>query len=122
MENLLPLKWFVQDPIDFEHKQYVLYGYLQKVDDSFHYKKLSPHLLHLEKMIDELMGFESSFKLIQEQFKKREYVYFDYEKIEGENDNIIYEIREIVEFAIPQVSPRINLGYKILKKNNQILF
>ena len=71
MENLLPLKWFIQDPIDFEHKQYLLFAYLQKVDNSFQYKKLSPHLLHLEKMIDELIAFESSFNLIKQQIKKK---------------------------------------------------
>ena len=43
-------------------------------------------------------------------------------KIESENGSLIFEMREIVDFAIPQISPRINLGYKILKKNNQILF
>lgn len=122
MESLLPLKWFIENPIDFEHKQYILFAYLQKVDSSFQYKKLSPHLLHLEKIIDELIIFESSFNLINEQIKKNEYTYFENNKLEGENDFILYEIREIVDFAIPQVSPRIDLGYKILKKNKQILF
>ena len=49
-------------------------------------------------------------------------MYFESTKIEGENDYILYEVRDIVDFAIPQVSPRIDFGYKILKKNKQILF
>ena len=122
MENLLPLNWFSLDPIDFEHKQYILFAYLQRVDSSFQHKKLSPHLLHLEKVIDELFYFEASFDKMKKELDKNDYVFFEKKKIESENGSLIFEMREIVDFAIPQISPRINLGYKILKKNNQILF
>jgi hypothetical protein len=36
--------------------------------------------------------------------------------------NIIIEIKEIISISIPQLEPRIKFGYKILEKNNQILF
>ena len=48
MENLLPLNWFSLDPIDFEHKQYKLFSYLQKCDSSFYEFKFSPYLLRYE--------------------------------------------------------------------------
>ena len=121
--DLLPLTWYVESPIDFEHKQYVLFAYLQKVDISFHQdRKLSPHLLHMERMMDELVGFESSFGMIRNTFEKNRYVYFDNVKLEGEDNELIYEIKDVVEFAIPQIEPRIKLGYRILKRNNQVLF
>jgi hypothetical protein len=122
MENLLPITWFIESPIDFEHKQYVLLGYLQKVEISFLDKKLSPHLLHLEKLTDELLGFESSFQIIKKNFDKNRYVYFDNIKLEGEDNQTIIELIEIVKFSIPQIQPRLKMGYKILEKNRQILY
>lgn len=122
MENILSLNWYIESPIDFEHKQYLLFAYLQKVDSDFILKKLSPHLLHMEKIMDELIGFQSSFTMIKKTFDKNRYVYFENVKLKGEDNSLLTEIREIVEFSLPQVEPRIKLGYKILKKNNQFLF
>jgi hypothetical protein len=122
MENLLSLTWYVESPIDSEYKEYLLFSYLQKVDEDFHHKILSPHLLHLEKMMDELISFESSFAKIKSDFDKNRYKYFDNVKLEGENNEILFEIKDLISFSIPQIEPRIGLGYRILKKYNQILF
>jgi hypothetical protein len=122
MKELLSPTWFIESPVDFEHKQYLLFAYLQKVESSFLNKKLSPHLLHLERLSDELISFDSSFKLIKKDFEKNRYTYFDNIKLEGENNQIILEIKEIVGFSILQLEPRIKMGYKILEKNNQILY
>jgi len=122
METPLPILWYVETPIDLEHKQYILYAYLQKVDFSFYQKILSPHLLHLERLIDELNGFSASYKKIKKDFDKNRYVYFENVKLEGEYEKTIIEIKDIVEFAKTQIEPRIKTGYFILKKNNQILF
>jgi hypothetical protein len=59
---------------------------------------------------------------MKKNFDKNRYVYFDNVKLEGENNELILEIKEIVGFSIPQLEPRIKMGYKILEKNNQILF
>lgn len=122
MDNLLPIMWYSESPIDFEHKQYILWGYLQKVDTSFNNKQLSPHLLHMQKLIDELLYFENAFNMIKNDFNKNRYIYLENTKLEGEDDKLIHEIRDIVEFAIPQLEPRIKLGYSILKYNKQILY
>jgi hypothetical protein len=122
MENLLSQTWYVESPIDFEHKQYVLLAYLQKVDNNFVKKILSPHLLHMEKLMDELFYISSSFKMIKNNFNKNRYVYFQNVKLEGEDNKIIYEIRDIVEYSIPQIESRIKTGYKIFEKNKQILY
>lgn len=122
MEKILPITWFIETPIDFEYKQFILLAYLQKVELSFMEKKLSPNLLHLEKLVDELIAFQSSYDMIKKEFDKNRYVYFDNVKLEGEKDETIGEVIEIVNFSIPQIEPRLKMGYKILKKNNQILF
>lgn len=123
MFEILPITWYIESPIDFEHKQYVLFNYLQKVDNSFLMKNLSPHLLHMEKIIDELKNYEYSYETIRKDFNKNRYIILkDNPKLLGENDELILEIREIVTFSIPQVRSRIDFGYKILEKNKQILF
>lgn len=122
MNKLLPTKWFIETPIDFEHKQYILLSYLQNVELSFLDKRLSPHLLHLEKLVDELLCFQSSFSMIKKDFDKNRYVYFDNVKLQGEDDEIITQVIEIVDFSIPQIEPRLKMGYRILEKNKQILY
>lgn len=122
MENLLSLTWYAESPIDFEHKQYVLFAYLQKVDFEFYSRILSPHLLHMEKLLDELHYISSSYKMIRNDFNKHRYVFFNNLKLEGENDKFITEIKEIVDFSIPQIETRVKSGYKILEKNKQILY
>lgn len=123
MEDLIRLGWYFESPIDFEHKQYLLLSYLQKVDNSFIEKKLSPHLLHMEQMVKELNLFKESYKNIKNIFDKNRYIYIsENSKLEGENNIYIEEIREIVEFSIPQVESRIVLGNFILSKNRQLLY
>ena len=122
MDELLPLKWYFESPIDFEYKEYVLLAYLQKVENSFYKRLLSPHLLHMEKMVDELLAFQSSYGQIQNDFNKNRYVYFEDTKLQGEDNKLITEIRELVEFSIPQVQNRIDYGYTVLRKHNQLLF
>ena len=123
MSEIIPITWYLESPIDFEHKQYILLSYLQKVDDSFLYKKLSPHYLHMEKMIIEMLNFQNSLFDIRKKFDKERYVFFvENPKLEGENNELIDEINNIVEFSLPQVKTRLELGKFILRKNNQVLY
>jgi hypothetical protein len=122
MNTNLPILWYLDSPIDFEHKQYVLFAYLQTVDLSFSKKILSPHLLHLERVIDELNHFTAEFNMMKISFDKNRYIFFENVKLEGEDDKFIHEIRDIVDFAIPQIDSRIKTGYKIFQRNKQILF
>lgn len=123
MIDIIPVTWYIQSPIDFEHKQYVLLSYLQTVDGSFMNKKLSPHLLHMEKMINEMLNFNESLSDMKKRFDKERYIFFeDNSKLEGENNHLVEEISEIVQFSLPQVEARLKLGQTILSKNRQILY
>ncbi len=123
MIDIIPVTWYIESPIDFEHKQYVLLSYLQTVDGSFINKRLSPHLLHMERMINEMLNFQGSLKDIKKRFDKERYIFFeDNRKLEGENNHLVEEIRDIIEFSLPQVETRIKLGQTILSKNRQILY
>ncbi len=123
MIDIIPVTWYIESPIDFEHKQYVLLSYLQTVDGSFMNKKLSPHLLHMEKMINEMLNFNESLSDMKKRFDKERYIFFeDNSKLEGENNHLVEEISEIVQSSLPQVEARLKLGQTILLKNKQILY
>ena len=123
MGQIIPITWYTESPIDFEHKQYVLLSYLQIVDSSFIQKKLSPHFLHMEKMVVDMLKFQQSFELMKKRFDKERYIFFDDNpKLINEKNILVEEINEIIEFSIPQIRTRIDLGGSILKKTNQVLF
>lgn len=121
--KLLDLDWYSKPPIDFEHKQYLLYAYLTTVDKSYLNKKVSPHLLHLERLKDEMDYFISKWIIMQKVFDKNRYVYFDNPKLEGEDNIELSKIVEIVDYAIPQIDARIRSGYILFEKYpKQILY
>jgi hypothetical protein len=118
----IPIDWYYQSPIDFEHKQYVLLAYLQTVDKSFSDKKVSPYLLHMEYMESELTNFKYNFGKFKKESERNRYHYFKESKVFLEKEDIIEEVNEIVEFALPQIKPRIQLGYKICIRYKQLLY
>jgi len=123
VSKIIPITWYIEPPIDFEHKQYVLLGYLQEVDSSFLKRQLSPHFLYMEKMLGELTSFHKSFYDFSNEMDRRKYIYLQGDdELNKDNNSLIYEIKEIVDFSIPQISARINFGKIILQKNNQILY
>ena len=121
--KLLDLDWYSQAPIDFEHKQYLLYAYLTEVDKSYLNKKVSPHLLHLERLKEEMDYFISKWIVMQKVFDKNRYAWFDNPKLEGEDNLELAKIVEIVDYANPQVDARIRSGYILFEKYpKQILY
>lgn len=124
MQDLLPINWYIESPIDFEHKQYVLLSYLQIVDSNFINKKLSPHLLHLESLIRELTIFEKNFDELKKEFDKSRYylIFNDNPKLDGEKNLYLEEVGEIVSFSKPLLENRFVLGNHILRKNKQLLY
>jgi len=123
LDNLLPLDWYFQSPIDYEYKQYILLSYLQKVDSLFIQKILSPHLLHMENMVKDMVLFDENYNQTKNDISKNKYIYFDdNSKLNGLNNDTIYEIKEIIDFSIPQIQTRVDLGMSILRKYIQILY
>lgn len=123
MLDILQTGWYIEPPIDFEHKQYILLNYLQKVDSSFMNKKLSPYFLNLEKIRNELNIFKTTYNDFKLNLEKQRYLYFeDNSKIRGLENDVIFEVLEIVDFSIPQIDVRIDLGKKILIRNKQLLY
>lgn len=123
MIDTLPIDWYFKDPIDFEHKSYMILGYLQTVDYSFIVeKKVSPYLLHLERLLNELDLFEVTYYKTLEGINKNRYQFFESPKLEGVDNELVLEIKEIVGFSAPLIETRIDYGYKVLNKYNQVLY
>jgi hypothetical protein len=123
MNKVISLTWYIEPPIDFEHKQYILLAYLHTVDGSFMQKKLSPHFLYLEKVLNELNSFNKSFDDMSRSLDKNKYIFFANDhKIDNGGEKLLYEIKDIIDFSIPQIETRIDFGRSILKKYSQILF
>ena len=114
--KLISLDWFQAPPIDFEHKQYMLYAYLQSVDKSYLSQKVSPHLLHLERLQQEMDYFMSKYILMRKAFDQNRYKYFSNPKLEGEQNDNVEEIIEIVDYSLPQIESRIRQGYLIFER------
>tara|TARA_B110000285_G_scaffold169191_1_gene189272 strand:- start:463 stop:831 length:369 start_codon:yes stop_codon:yes gene_type:complete len=121
--ELLSLTWYSEAPIDFEHKQYLMYAYLQEVDKLFLSQKVSPHLFHLERLKDEMDYFISKWIIMQKTFDKNRYAWFDNPNLEGEDNKELKQIVDIVDFALPQIDSRIRQGYMLLERYpKQVLY
>ena len=120
--ELLNLNWYFEPPFDYEYKQYILLGFLRNVENYFIQKKLSPYLLHLERLKLEMENFQKGYDDLIDSFNRKKYLYFENEDINGLEEYNINDIYEIVDFSIPQVESKIIMGYEIYKKNLQILY
>jgi len=120
--KLLPLDWCFSEPFDFESKQYQLLNYLLIVDNSFAKKILSPHFLHIERIIFNMEDYINKLNQFKFSIEKNNYIFFKDCNPNLNNDNLDL-IMEIIEFSKPQLKTRLDLGNIILKNNNnQLLF
>ena len=122
---MLTIDWYIQPPIDFEHKNYMLLDYVQKIDESFKERKLSPYLLHTELLVTELKTFLESRKALRKALRKKTLnlsrkIYWVVS--EAEETEELKSVIEVVEYSTPILESKIMLGYKILTKHPQVLW
>ena len=60
---MLKVDWYLEQPLDFEYKNYILLDYIQSVDKSYQIHQLSPYLLWTERLIDELKDFDNKRRI-----------------------------------------------------------
>ena len=67
---ILPSDWFLQRPIDFEHKQYVLGSLLVKVEDALSKGELYPYFTELSLHMASIGSFlkNESYYIIDKEF------------------------------------------------------
>ena len=123
---MLRIDWYLEQPHDFEYKNYILLDYVQSIDKSYQIHKLSPYLLWTEKMVYELRDFEVKKQQFLKSVEKRELKVLDgklaFTTIRINEIDEIKTISEIVEYSTPILLSKIKLGYKLLDKYPQILF
>lgn len=100
--------WLTQGLIDFEYKKYVLLAYLKNVKSSFDRVELYPFLADLVFHYRNLLAVKENKALIRESFP-REISLEEFDKLElrykelVEDDAIMTELGEIIEFSLPQI-------------------
>ena len=123
---MLSMTWYLEHPIDFEYKNYILLDYIQSIDKSYKVHQLSPYLLYTEKLIADLKDFESK-RLQFHKDSEKSYLLFEggtmkVIKKSVEVPESIKTILEIINYSSPILESKVKLGYKLLGKYPQILF
>lgn len=110
--------WLTEKHIDFEYKKYVLLAYLSEVSNHFEENKLYPTLSELIGHYRQVAAIRDNKNNIASAFPKRinnidmEKFRITYEKI-IEDDALMEEIENIVNFSIPQFELHLKEGKKI---------
>lgn len=123
--DLLDNAWYYKEPIDFEHKQWVLFAYLKKVDDAFYSRIFSPWLLHTEKLTDDMKISLEYLESFERGITKKS-ILFSFEGISMVDNKPstkeINTVKEIVLFSIPLLEQRVSLGRKLHSQYPTILY
>jgi hypothetical protein len=112
MKTLSP-DWFFTNPIDQEHKKWILLDYIKHVDDMFKSNKLYPSLSDIVYQINNLNTWS-----LKKEFYKGELKGMDFNKMTllydtPENSKEISEINKIVKYSIGIMDSTFKEGRKI---------
>lgn len=124
--NRLNANWITENGIDFEYKKYVLLAYLQHVSHEFDQTKVYPVLAELIEHYKLVKSFKDNKQNIMNSFPQRlssidaEKFRLSYEQI-IQDDQIMSEIGEIVDFSLPRFAHYLNEGKKIFDYVEQTL-
>ena len=116
--------FFCEDPIDLEHKQYVLLSYLQKLDKMFKeedlngYEELKYHSKNVESYLTTRMLLESEKYIKPSKSDKSK---FNEATKYPDDDKNIKEIHKICDWALPKLHEKEKEGGIIFKKIESIL-
>lgn len=110
--------WLTDNLIDFEYKKYILLAYLQNVENKFKSHELYPQFSDLILHYNNLNNLKNNKALMFEQFPKQlsgldiQKLKLTYNEI-IEDDELMYEISEIINFSMPQMEKTIKDGQEI---------
>jgi len=124
--SMLKIDWYLEHPLDFEYKNYILLDYVLSIDKSYQIHQLSPYLLWTERLVGELKDFDNKRKLFHKMTEKNQLIFGDGSirliKKSIEVPESIKLITEIIDYSYPILESKVKLGYKLLGKYPQILF
>lgn len=112
--------WILNDAIDFEYKQYLLLAYLQHVKRRFDkielypvFKELIDHYVRAKELLKDFSKMDEAFPTRIKAIDLNELTIF--KESVFENDNLVNEIRQILEYSIPQLEKHVNEGKTIFE-------
>lgn len=113
----LSKNWITENVIDFEYKKYILLAYLTKVNEHFSGNMLYPDLAELVEHYLNIKELKQNKDKMNDRSKTLEG--FDWEKFAFvykkimNDDRIMKEIEDIIDFSIPQFEYYLKEGKKI---------
>ncbi|MFC4872957.1 hypothetical protein [Negadavirga shengliensis] len=116
--NRLSENWISEGWIDFEYKKYILLAYLKSVDEKFREVKLYPAMSELIKHYEKLCHIDKNRHQMKLAFPK-ELKGVDFENLKikyarlMQEDDVMKELGEIVDFARPKIKEQIEEGKSI---------
>lgn len=123
---MLSKNWLTENIIDFEYKKYVLLAYLQHVQSDFKQPVLYPHMAELIEHYRKLLDFNKASEMVKS-MDKGELSGIDMERFELlyektlQNDSVMSELEEIVDYAIPRFKYHLSQGKSIYEDIEQQL-
>jgi len=99
MKNLSPY-WFLKDPIDTEHKYYILMDFLQSVERDLGEKKYSDQIQKLTRVYNDLKSFSKTQKFTDKTIKSLTQEEIDRIKEISDLNSDNYIVDEIVDSSI----------------------
>ncbi len=118
--------WITQGLIDFEYKKYMLLAYLQYTKKQFDEVKLYPTFSELLFHYNNLLQIKENKQILSESFPKK-LSKADFEKLKLtytsilKDDEMMQEIENVVEFALPKISKSVHEGKQIYDWINENL-
>ena len=110
--------WLTEGLIDFEFKKYLLLSYLQGIRLNFKSNKLYPYLSDLIFHYRNLIRVKENKKILQNQFPQKitkadfRKLKLTYKKI-VEDDDLMQELEQIVNFSLSELRPVMREGKEI---------
>lgn len=113
--NFLPNTWFVQEPIDLEHKHWKLLAYLKRLDENIKKGFLYPEYELLKKRYKDLESYLSTCEIVNKDKESEKLFSYIYDM---KNVNI-EEIEEIVENSLSALQVKYFQLKTVIKFLNQ---
>jgi hypothetical protein len=123
--KLLEINWWMESPVDFEHKKWKLLAYLKNLDEAFYNGEFSPWLLHSEKMLGD-MRFSKDVIIETNTILTKRKLIFTETSVYYENERP--SIREldiyvdILNYSIPLLDNKVDFGRKLWEDNKNFLY
>ncbi len=116
----LSADWFLEGTLDFEYKKYLLLAYLQHINKEFSEVRLYPAFADLIRHYKNLNSFREQKQSLFRQFPSSlsmedfQQMKLSYDP-QLEDDEILQEIEEIIEYALPAFKSSLSEGKEIFE-------